>query len=278
MILKFPDLDILKHALLSGTVPPAISTAPASAGFDEENCLWIEPSAKLPKKVQEELKELGVQISKNSAAELGADISCWLEMLPLVREGDFSPPEQTAVLFDLDNGEQLARLATEMLRLGNDRQGYRWLNEKVGPSRALLRVIGPPYYSLLRALDAQEPGAPRAFVEKVGRVWVQLGYMHPLADRIKPPPGQIVLLRPPRLWTYLPESPFRDIYEVVEFALSGDKTSHTEGELPGKLSVPLRLARAAGTEAAELWVLRDNPIAALNALVQNSDDHLLGRL
>src|SRR5262249_11223397 len=145
-------------------------------------------------------------------------------------------------------------------------------------ARALLRVIGPPYYSLLRALDDHQPGAPRAFVEKVGRVWVQLGYTHPLADRIKPPAGQIVLLSPPRVWTYHPEGNFRDIYDVVEFALPGVKAPYREGELESKLAVPLRLTRGGGTEVAELWVLRNNPVATLNELVQKSDDHILGRL
>src|SRR5256885_7681491 len=102
MILTFPDLEIFKHVLLSGTVPPALSTAPASAGFDEQDRLWIEPSVAPSKKVQEELKKLGVQVERASASDVGADVSCWLEMLPLVREGGFvAPPEQTPVLFDL---------------------------------------------------------------------------------------------------------------------------------------------------------------------------------
>ena len=33
----------------------------------------------------------------------------------------------------------------------------------------------------------------------------------------------MVLLRPPRRWTFLPEGHFRDVYEVMEFALPGEK-------------------------------------------------------
>ncbi len=279
MILKFPDLDTLKMVLVNGAVPPSVSLAPATAGFDDQGQLWLEPSVTPARKGQDELKRYGVQIGKKSGTELSAEISCWLEMLPLSREGAIvAPPEQTPVLFDLNSGEQLTRLATEVLRLGNDRQGYRWLEEKDGSTRALLRVVGPPYYSLLRALDGTGPDAPRAFVERATRVWVQLGYTHPLAGRIKPPEGQMLLLRPPRMWTYLPEQPFRDVYDVLEFQLPGSTLGYQDSELKARLAVKLRLARGSDTEAAELWVLRNDPIAELNNLVQHSDDKLLDRL
>ena len=187
------------------------------------------------------------------------------------------------MLFDLPGGQQLARMAIEILRLGNDRQSFRWLDEPAtkkteGHSRALLRVVGPPYYSLLRAIDAQGPDTPRAFVERAPRVWVELGYSHPLGEHLKAPPGQMLLLRPPRQWLYLPEAPFRDIYEVLEFALPGSAVGWKEGEVGQRLRVSLALARGGTTEAAELWVLRDNPVNELNNLVQNADDQLLGRL
>jgi hypothetical protein len=279
MILKFPDLDTLKLVLINGAVPPSVSLAPATAGFDEQRHLWLEPSVTPARKAQDELKKYNVLIGKRSGTALSARISCWLEMLPLVRESEFvAPPEQTPVLFDLPSGEQLTRLATEILRLGNDRQSYRWLDEKDGSSRALLRVIGPPYYSLLRALDSQGPQAPRAFVERAARVWVQLGYTHPFVERIKPPEKQILLLRPPRQWTYLPEQSYRDIYDILDFQLPGAALSYREGELKGRLRVALHLARGGGTEPAELWVLRNDPVAELNNLVQHSEDQLLSRL
>src|SRR5262249_59130682 len=99
---------------------------------------------------------------------------------------DLAHPEQSAVLFDLPGGQQLARMATEILRLGNDRQSYRWLEETTGRKdendvRVLLRVVGPPYYSLLRAPDPKRPAATRAFIEKsIGsRLWVQLRHTPP---------------------------------------------------------------------------------------------------
>src|SRR5262245_591067 len=285
MILKFPAIDKLLLSIIDGAVPAAVSQTAASAGLDDEGGVWIDTPASLSKNSQAELRRLGVQALKRSGGVALRKVSCWLEMLPLRREGEhLAPPEQSAVLFDLPGGQELARMAIEVLRLGNDRQSYRWLEETAGKNgekvRVLLRVVGPPYYSLLRALAPQGPDATRAFVEKsVGsRVWVELGYTHPLIRQIKAPPGQMLLLRPPRQWTYLPEGLFRDIYEGMEFALPGEKLGWKDGEVGEKLKVPLSLARGGGTEAAELWVLREDPVAELNNLVQNADDHLLARL
>ncbi|HKB36673.1 MAG TPA: hypothetical protein VKD72_09480 [Gemmataceae bacterium] len=286
MILKFPDIDTLRVSLTDGAVPPAVSQTAAQAGLDDDGGVWLDTPANLSKSAQAELRRKNVQVAKRFGARMTYRVSCWLEMIPLHRESeDLAHPEQSAVLFDLPGGQQLARMATEILRLGNDRQSYRWLEETTGRKdendvRVLLRVVGPPYYSLLRALDPKGPDATRAFIEKsIGsRVWVQLGYTHPLIKQIKAPAGQMVLLRPLRQWTYLPEAPFRDVYEIMEFALPGEKLDWQDGEVGEKLKVPLSLTRGGGTEAAELWVLRDDPVAELNTLVQNADDHLLARL
>ncbi len=240
MILKFPDIDTLRVSLTDGAVPPAVSQTAAQAGLDDDGGVWLDTPANLSKSTQVELRRKGVQVAKRFGARMTYRVSCWLELIPLQREGEhLAPPEQSAVLFDLPGGQELARMAIEVLRLGNDRQSYRWLEETAGKKdekvRVLLRVVAPPYYSLLRALDPQGPDATRAFVEKsVGsRVWVELGYTHPLIKQIKAPAGQMLLLRPPRQWTYLPEGPFRDVYEIMEFALPGEKLGWKDGEVGG---------------------------------------------
>src|SRR5262249_12319481 len=145
--LKFPDLDVFLAALASGAVPAAVSQAPASAGVDDQGQLWVETSARLPQAAQNELKKLGVQSVRSTGAAVTAPGSCWAELLPLVpatspfdraeaarprpgkdrSAGPPAAPEQTPVLFELPSGEAMVRLATEVLRLGNDRQGFRWL-------------------------------------------------------------------------------------------------------------------------------------------------------
>src|SRR5256885_1738484 len=45
MILKFPDLDTLRLALVTGAVPPAVTQTPASAGFADQGPVWVQTAA-----------------------------------------------------------------------------------------------------------------------------------------------------------------------------------------------------------------------------------------
>jgi cellulose synthase operon protein C len=277
-MLRFPDLDTLQLALTTGAVPAAVSQTAAVAGFDARGPIWVKPSRRLPGASQAELRRLGVESVAAADVPVDQHVGCWPQMLPLRRDPAAQPPaDKTPVLFDLPEA-QLPELVGEILRLGNDRQGFRWLDGGDGP-RALLRVIGPPYYSLLRALDRDgDDRSPCAFVERSPRVLVEVGYTHPLVDRIQPPAGKMILLRAPRRWTVLDEGTFRDIYEVLEFPLPKAAADWRPAELDRRISVPLRLARGGVAEAAELWVLRDRGEEQLDALVRNADDRLLGRL
>ncbi|HZT79550.1 MAG TPA: hypothetical protein VFA26_04995 [Gemmataceae bacterium] len=279
MLLTFPDLDTLRLALTTGAVPPPVGQAAAAAGFDADGRVSVQPSVAVPHAAQNDLRKLGVEVAMGNGTPLAESVCCWPQLLPLQRVGQAPAlPEQTPVLFDLP-AEQLAAVACEILRLGNDRQSYRYLESADGqPPRVLLRVVGPPYYSLLRALDRDADGGPQAFVECAARVWCQVGWSHPLGPHLKPPDGKILLLRPPRQWLLLDDAPFRDIYEVLEFTLPDEKTPWHEGSLGGRLRVPLRLTRGGPAEGAELWVLRDNPVGQLDAFVRDHDNDLLGRL
>ncbi len=278
MILKFPDLDTLRLALLSGAVPPTVSGAPARAGLADQGPVWVEPETSLSRGALADLRKLGVVSIRNSEG-VAVPVSCWAEMLPL--RPDPAPLlrlEQTPVLFDLAAGPGLSRLALEILRLGNDRLTYRWLESGNG-DRALLRVVGPPYYALLRAIDRIGGAeAPTAFVERAPRVWVQVGYAHPLAEQLVPPAGKLLLLRTPRRWEFLPDAPFQDIYSILEFPLRDAPVDFQDGNLTERLRVTPTLRSGGAPDGAELWVLRDDAVAEVNRFVQNADDQLLHRL
>ncbi len=281
MILRFPDLDALRLALTSGAVPPAVALTAAVAGIDDQNQVWVEPAAPLPRAAQNDLRRLGVQLVKTSGAAETFAVRCWPEILPLQRDADpLDRLEQTPILFETTGQDDLGRLVVEILRLGNDRQQFRWLESKTDADdgRGLLRVVGPPYYSLLRAIDRTGQAAPRAYRERAPRVWVEVGWTHPLADHLKPPAGKMLLAAAPRQWTLIDEAPFRDVYEVMEFALPDGPTDWNEGALKDKVRAALRLTAGGAAEGAELWVLRDDPVGELNRFVQNSDDQMLHRL
>jgi hypothetical protein len=283
MILKFPDLNSLRLALITGAVPSSMSQTGAVVAFDEQGPAWVETSATLGRGNQAELKKLGVLGAKAFPAGVEKfEVSSWPEALPLEREDWTSDAlAQAPVLFDLCDGTELSRVVTEALRLGNDRQGYRWLDtEGEKGQRALLRIVGPPFYTLLRAIDKiGGDKAPVAYVERLPRVWVELGYSHPLIAQIKPPAGKILLVRPPRQWAILEEAPFKDVYEVTEFPLPDGpvKLRDSKTEAP-RIKVTPALRAGGAPEGAELWVLRDDPINELNRFVQNSSDDILHRL
>jgi hypothetical protein len=277
VIVHFPNLDVLRLALTSGAISEQTRAGAAHFGFDADRSLWVAPAAPLDSATEKELRRLGVRLPRKSAIELPLEADHWLQMFPLTPDPHaVEVSDKTAVLFELSTSAHLAELASEMLRLGNDRQSFRWLAEGL-QEKALLRVVGPPYYTLLRALESQD-AALTAYHEVAPRVWVQLGCTHSLAELLRPPSGQWLLLGAPHQWQAIPEAKLRDIYEVIDFQLPDRPVAWHDQELPARLQIPVRLARSGAVEAAELWVLRESGIAQLEELVRSAGDDLLARL
>jgi hypothetical protein len=284
MILLFPDLDTVRLTLTSGIVPTEVTLAAAAVSFDAQGRVCIEPTANVTRTVQKNLDRIGVRGSKKHLGDDVEEVSCWPQLLPVTRD-PIAPTisNQAPVLFELEKAEDLPTLVSEMLRLGNDRQGFRWFAHE-GDSdskRVLLRVIGPPYYTLLRATDqaaSATVGTVRAYLERAPRVWVELGHSLPLAHNLRAPDQQLLLIRQPREWLYLDEAPFQDVYDIMQFKLPAQPTSWTEAKSPKKMTVPLRLTGGSTTEHPELWVLRENAVEQLDTLVRDSDDKTIQRL
>ncbi|MBX9581371.1 MAG: hypothetical protein K2X87_13805 [Gemmataceae bacterium] len=282
MILLFPDVETVRLALTGGLVPAEITLAPAAVSADPQGRVYVEPRGAVPRPVAKTLDKLGVKGSKRHGSDEVREVGSWVEVLPLAKAA--GPPavgSQTPVLFELDDPADLPSFVTEMLRLGNDRQGFRAF---AGPTpdaddRVLLRVLGPPYYTLLRALDPAAAGV-RAYLERFTgtRVWVQAGYDHPLAAQVKVPDGQLALVRPPADWRFLDDAPFQDVYEVLRFDLPARPTHLAEAGPPDKLAVPLRLAAGNAADVPEFWVLLGDAVARLDALARDADDRLVERL
>ncbi len=284
MILLFPNLDTLRLALTSSIVPAEVTLAPAAVTFDDQGKIYLESTASLTKTVIKNLDKIGVKGSKRHATDSPEDVTCWPQVLPAARESETpNVSNQAPVLFELSDADDLPTLVTEMLRLGNDRQGFRWFAAPgdADTKRVLLRVIGPPFYTLLRAMDktaAGTKGTVRAYLERSPRVWVELGSTHPLANQIRVADRQLLLIRAPREWLYLDESAFQDVYDIMQFKLPTTPVAWTEAKAPKKMSVPMRLTAGNAADIPELWVLRDNAVEQLDILVRDSDDRLTQRL
>ena len=142
----------------------------------------------------------------------------------------------------------------------------------------LLRVVGPPYYTLLRAIDhcvGTTTSDMIAYVERAPRVWVEVGYDHPFALQIRISEGQSILLRPPRSWVFLEDGPFEDVYRILDFQLPCAAVHYQERELKGKLNVPLRLIPGNAADIPEMWVLSEDGVDILDAFVRETDEILL---
>ncbi|MFO0798944.1 MAG: hypothetical protein U0804_15865 [Gemmataceae bacterium] len=278
MILHFPDPEAVRLALTSGLVPADVTLAPAAVSTDAHGRLYVEPTPSISKTTLKVLDRLGVKGSKRHGSDDIRKVGSWVELVPLAKEaGTPEVASGAAVLFELPSADDLPAVVTELLRLGNDRQGFRWFAADGDDTRVLLRVIGPPYYTLLRALDGPA-GGMRAYLERAPRVWVEFGYTHPLAAQIRVAEGQFALLTAPATWQFLDDAPFHDVYELTEFPLPNAPVAWEPAETPEPVSVPLRLTAGNSADAAELWVLRDDPVGQLDALVRDADERLTQRL
>ena len=281
MILCFPDLDTFRLVVTSTMLPTDVSLAPATAHLAADGRVFIDTPAKIGKKATGELSKLGVSGAK-AMPGAGEEISCWLQVLAATK--DAAPPQlasQAPVLFELPAATDLPAIVGEMLRLGNDRQSFRFLADDRNNRRVLLRVIGPPYYTLLRALDhlGSGDGPPvRAYTEAAPRVWVQIGHTHPAAAGIKPADEQLLLIRAPREWEYVADAPFQDVYDILQFKLPTTPTDWSPVEAAGKLDVKLKLVAGNAADAPELWVLKGDAVRQLDEFVRDSDERLTNRL
>ena len=267
----FPTLDALSLALTSAAIPATVAAAPVSAAAGDDGGTLV--FAELSEAARKRLQKLGI----GEVADDGRprqQFLCWLQLLPLTPV----QPEvdgKTPVLFDVPGGAPFVSLVTELLRLGNDRQSFRHL-QNGEQQRTLLRVIGPPYYSLLRSLE-RDSGLT-AFVEQRPRIWVELGFTHPLIERIQPPAGKWLVLRSPQHWELLDEGALEEIYQTVDFPLPAVESNWRDEPLTARMQVPLRLTSMSETDSAELWVLEENAQAQVEQLIAHSDNELIGRL
>ncbi|NTX14105.1 hypothetical protein HUA76_25195 [Myxococcus sp. CA056] len=274
--LVFPTEEALHLALTSRLVPPEVQATPARYRRSAEGVLHVTSQAPLSKAVLAELATFGIKADAK-APRAEDSVLCWAELLAPRRVPVESAP-LGAVLFLPVDGNGLLSLAGELLRLGCDRQEVCFAEEKKG-QRALLRASAPPYFTLTGAMD--RAGGLRAFVPAVPgqtSVWVELGHVHPLARTLLPAPGTVLLIPGEGPWLTAPDGPWTDLYQLTDLRLPEPAEDWTPSAAPGRLSVHMRLTRAARTEAASLWVLRENAVAQVESLVHTLPEALLAQL
>ena len=276
MLLRFPDESTLKLALTSLTVPAEVSCKAAHAGTGEDGAIWVETRDRLSQDAQRQLLNWGVEVrrGRRGVPEL-IEVCCWPQIVGATSNSQLDHVgDRTVVLFWLSDGARLPGLVNELLRQANDRLSFRSLSD----SSVLLRVIGPPYYSLLRASDEGETRLS-AFVEVAPRVWAPLGYEHPFAAQLEPSSGELLFLDvDPTRWVSISDEPFRDVHDLLSLSLPEQTTELSGSDLLPPLEVPLQLARGGEDSSPEIWVLTDDAVAQLEDFVSAATDRVIDRL
>ncbi len=280
MILKFPKLDVLSLCLSSGTVSPEISAQTSIVGVQPDGVVWLTFEHSVTQLVLKQLRQFGVSTARTFPDRdvTARMISHWWEAIPVQKFANIAVNERSQVIFDIADPAQLSELVNEMLRQGNDRQSVLCVSG--AETRTLLKVVGPPYFTLLKALhENPNDSSIKAFVESPSRVWTELGYKHPFAEKLLPADNQHLFIHADSTWHYLGEEPFQDLYALLEYQLPGGSVTATATNIETRFSVPIKLQRCTSAdELPELWVLDHSGPKALEAFVGNSSDSLLQRL
>lgn len=300
-------------SLTSTLIDAETQCAPIQFASDADGSIWVEIECKLGRTTLSELKLLGVQ-RKRSVPLPTKFAETWHQSVLLqATPKEDAQSEVSEVLFELSDPESFPEIVTEMLRLGNDRQSFRTIIED-GASTTLVRVQSPPFYTLLRALPSEasqadlvsdcllaeeeeasstpelfrfdntdakaqpQRDAVVAYREQAPRVWVPLGLQHPMVSQLSPPAGTWLLISRSNRWRFIPEGPFRDVYENLDLRLPTPATKFHAALPTDKIQIPLSLRSGSNQEAAELWVLERDSMRQVESLLRNSDEQLIARL
>ncbi len=266
--LRFASEESLRIAIAS-FVDAATASKPARAWRDDRAVL-IQPRAALDARVLEDLRAKGVEQSTVRAPTEALDARCWAEVVSM-RPSTLEIAER--VVFAMTEADAMLELAGELLRLGCDRQDLLRTD-----GLFLIRAIAPPFYTMARALDHQsERGGVRAFIAAGERVWIEVGWSHPLASSLRAKDGEMIFLSPREPWRVVGDGEWTSLYDVVDVEVPERARVHeARGDLP-RLRVPMRLERG-GDAPSALWVLRENAIEKIERLIASAPDDVIDSL
>jgi FtsH ternary system domain X7 len=263
--LLFANLDALRLALVGGAASAELSGSTARAAIDPQGRVWLQTEAAFSRDNSAALGRLGVSILGGGADVELSPVSNWFEVFPLSPMTAATRPNGPVLL--AAPVSQLGQTAAEIRRLSPEsRIQYRFSDSG---DDVLLHVDRCPIFSL------SSGGERTAFFEQAPRVWVEAGFEHPLAQLIQPPDGQLAIIRAPGRWSWFSDDPFEP--EVEKFQLVESRPRFVDAGGLDTMSLPLRLVEGGPHEAAELWLLREQPLEQLRDLARQSGQAFLER-
>lgn len=251
-------------ALRTGVVPEAIRRRPVAFARRSDDLIALVPPPKDADELFEALAAAGFEIEE--ADDDVQQAASWAETIPTRRAPAAEPP-LGEILFV---GRGLDVCAT-LIELGCDRQELLFVG-----GRSFVRAVDPPYYPVLRA---SEPGSPLVALRPADderRVWIEVGYDHPLAS-VLGEPDSLLIVPSSGPWWQLPDGPWIDVYDRI--SLASLDTEKLEPDDDGtRIEVSLRLERTHRFQQETLWILRENGEAIIDRLVRTLPDSVVAQL
>lgn len=269
MALAFRDSDGLQVIVRSGLCPADVLAHGARVAHVAGGGVILAPDKALSKAALAKLHAAGVVVDAALPTAFRA-VRCWAEALPPTRVA--RPEIPALVLLVTRSPAQLVELAAELVRLGCDRQELM-----IAGQFGVIRVVDPPTYSVVRALD-REDGLRVFAPDPAGQetVWTELGFRHPLADHLRAEAGTLLLVAPDR-WVTLPDRDWLGLDAALELAVPGDQRVLAPGKLGARRKIELRLS-AGRRDVPSLWVLRHGGVAAIDRLLAYLPEDVVARL
>jgi hypothetical protein len=282
MALSFRDSEVLQVILRSGVCPPEVLSRGAQVARAADGAVVLAPDKPLPNAALAKLRAAGVVVDAALPSDTRA-VRCWAEAIAPVRIA--VPVIPSLVVFVTQTAAELLDLAAELVRLGCDRQELLVVPEgrsesapvHPGSARGVIRVVDPPTYTVVRAID-RERGLRVFAPDPAGQelVWTELGYRHPIAEQLRAEPGTLLLVAADG-WQSVPDTGWIGLDAALELAVPGDGSRLAPSKLPARRRVELRLATGR-REVPSLWVLRDGAVAAIDRLLAYLPEDVVGRL
>jgi FtsH ternary system-associated peptide len=269
--LGFRDSEALQVVLTSGLCPADVLGSGARVAYAADGALVLDPEQPVPRAALGRLRAVGVVVDAELPDDIDARaVACWAEAIML--EPVALPEIPSLVLFVTRRADELIDLAAELVRLGCDRQELL-----VTDDGGVLRVVDAPTYTVQRALDLE--GGLRGFAPSPANqdaVWTELGYRHPLADRLQAAPGTLALLGRDR-WRTLADDGWVGVDAALALTVPAAPIVRSAAPAWTRRTVELRLAGGRrGTPS--LWVVRQAGVAAVDALLAYLPEDVVARL
>ena len=269
MALGFRDTEALTVVVRSGLCPADVLARGAQVGRGDGGTIVIAPEKELTKAALAKLRAVGVAIDA-VLPETARAVRCWAEALAPVPVGVAAVP--ALVIFATNHAAEVLDIAAELVRLGCDR-----LDLSVTADTGFVRVVDPPTYTVVRALD-RDRGLRVFGPDPVGQevTWTELGYRHPLAEFLKVEASSLLLVGTDR-WRTAFDGNWHGLDHALELAVPGETVKHKPTKLPERRKVELRLSTGR-REVPSLWVMREHGVAMVDKLLEYLPEEIVSRL